>query len=346
MKDSTFPFYRGELAVASSIFQLVKLKTIRDYSREWTFSNKKCRPEIDIYKTFVETLKEKLNDDFFVNTVKLYEDIFKNGSFQIDPKSGKDIGQVIIRIKNSLLEHFLPDTEDIDLLHGYLFTEEDEDHDRCIPLLRWLGFDLETIEACFLKANSIKNGHKIKECFYAIAIHGARGFAYYTIKALGNTVSMGLVKHFRENIERFCIFIELISQARTSYENRSSGFIILNLMEAAYLDGKIVRETEMYLDGSRKAMSSHGQRYTRNASQKATDEIADQAKEFINQEYINGSNLSVEEMKDLIKSIEPFKELSDDRVRTVTRNVRRNHGIDGRKNNRFLKANNKSKNKN
>ena len=338
MEDSTFPFYRGELAVASSIFQLVKLKTIKNYSREWTLSNKDCRPDIDIYKTFLETLKEKLNGDFFVSTVKLYEDVFKNGSFPIDPKSGKDIGQAIIRIKNSLLEHLPLETEDIDLLHGYLFTEEDEDHDRCIPLLRWLGFDLETIEACFLKANSITNGHKIKESFYAIAIHGARGFAYYTIKALGNTVSMGLVKHFRDNIESFCVFIELVSQARTLHENRSSGFIILNLMEAAYLDGKIVRENEMYFDGSRKAMSSHGQRYTRTVGQKTTDEIADQAKEFIDQEYINGSNLSVEEMKDLIKSIEPFKELSDDRIRTVTRNVRRNHGIDGRKNNRFFKG--------
>ena len=336
METPTFPFFLGEKALTSSIFRSLEIEVLVKLLPRWiSNAEEESIPIVDIHNLFLLKLKQNLEEKFIHDFSSYWDGFFRCLHNPIDKHSGKDMGQVFILIKNNVITEQPIAKEDIKLLHDYLFAEDDENHDKCIHLLRWLGFDLSVLADCFLKINSINNSFEINKCFYTIAINGMRGLTDYCIKAHDKQMPIREVNVLRTYTERFCIYIELLKKVSRKYSKTSQIHLALNLMEAAYLDGKIVRENELYSKESLKAMHS---RSTSNASTKTSkkkEKSFEAVRNFVNNEYAKGSTFSTRQMTELIMSKNEFKSLSTDRVKRTIRSVKNKYGLDDRKNNRI-----------
>lgn len=336
METPTFPFFLGEKALTSSIFRSLEIEVLVKLLPHWiSNAEEESMPIVDIHKLFLLKLKQNLEEKFIHDFSSYWDGFFQCLHNPIDKHSGKDVGQVFLLIKNNVITEQPIAKEDINLLHDYLFAEDDENHDKCIHLLRWLGFDLSVLADCFLKINSINNSFEINKCFYTIAINGIRGLTDYCIKAHDKQMPIREVNVLRTYTERFCIYIELLKKVSRKYSKISQIHLALNLMEAAYLDGKIVRENELYSKESLKAMHSRSTSNASTRTSKKKNNSFEAVQNFVNNEYAKGSTLSTEKMTELVMSKNTFKDLSLDRVKRTIRSVKKTYGIDDRKNNRI-----------
>ncbi|WP_428563606.1 MAG: hypothetical protein ACP59X_00655 [Solidesulfovibrio sp. DCME] len=345
MKNATFPFYLGEPGYRVSSFRAVDSKIFKMFlSDRKSHLREESFPIVDAYKVFMLTLKKNLEDNPVDRFSNICNELFQDFGNPIDKKSGRDMSQVLILIKNNILNEVPVAEEDANLLYDFLFEEEDENFEKQMHLLRWIGFDLEVWDNCFLKINLSNDSGKIKQCFSDIAISGMRGLTNYIILNFDNEIPISGVRYFRIVGERFCIYIELATHLSPEYSKTSRFYLMSTLMEAAYLDGKIVRESEMYLYTSLKAMQSRGIREGSTLNSERKKEWLGAVEEFVDTEYANGSLFTTKQMVEYVMTIDAFRGLRKSPIEGMVRSVKKKYGIDDRKNNRIIRQKDKQKN--
>jgi hypothetical protein len=342
MKRATFPFYLGEKAGEYSICYATSLRGLIKLFPKYALEGHKdaFSPE-NIYEIFLEITKEYLEETLDEMSRYFCEDIIQNTTNPIDKISGRDISQILISIKSNILNEQPVAAEDVNILHGYLFSEDKNNYEKCMKLLPWLGFDLEELTNCFSKSDLIDNSSKAQECLRTIATKGIRWYTKISIEQGTKTLMIFEIKNIRLYIERFCIFIKLVSVLSKKNTEAYQFDLITTLLEAAYLDGKAVREYEIYSEESLEAMHSRAPSFNRNQTEKPKKDLLSIVEDFVDKEYTNGSTLKTNQMIQLVMAKSEFYGLRKDPIETIVRSVKKKHGIDDRKNNRF--ANSKDK---
>lgn len=345
MKRATFPFYLGEKAGEYSICYAAILRgLIKLFPKYAIEGHKDAFSPDNLYEIFLEITKEYLEETLDEMSRYICEDILQNTTNPVDKTSGRDISQILISIKNNILNEQPVAAEDVNILHGYLFSEDKNNYDRCMKLLPWLGFDLEELTNCFLKADLIDNSSKAQECLRTIATKGIRWYINISIEQEAKTLMVFEIKSLRLYIERFCIFIKLVSVLSKKNTESYQFDLITTLLEAAYLDGKAVREYEIYSEESLEAMHSRAPSFNRNQKEKPKKDLLETVEDLVDKKYTKGSTLTTSEMTELIMAKAEFKGLKKDPVEKIVRAVKKKHGIDDRRNNRIIKSKDKRTN--
>ena len=342
MEPPVFPFYLEEQAFHFSIFWKVSL-TISKYGNDLHDKMDERPPEVAIYQTLLELLKRSLSDKYFQMAV----DIMKTFHKELDPvfdSAGNNLVSIFICCINCVLTDKVPDDDQVDILYKSIRQDGEEKYYRCFCLLGCLGFDLNTIESCFQKINSTHYLVNLKYLFTEITTNGMRTFICLALEAFPGMFDTARVGMFRKYTERFCMYIELIGTNLHTHSQRSSPNFILKLMKAAYDDGKIVREMELYMDESLKIMASLGNRFTQTHPRLLDYVRIKFVKEFIESEYAQGSRLSTNNMAELVSSIEPYRDIPTYKIKDLIRAAKKKYGLDDRKSNRFVKSKDKPKN--
>ena len=336
MTRATFPFYLGEKAGDSSICLAVILKVATELIPKFILEPEKEALSFEnIHGIFFKTIKEHLEENFSEISNDICNDILQNTNNPIDKTTGKDMSQILISIKNNILSEAPIATEDVNLLHDYLFLEKDNNHSKCMGLLPWLGLDPEALADCFSNLASAENRLKIVKCFKAIATNGIRWYTNASIEERGGAFPMLAIQNIRAYTERLCIYINIASVLSNKNDELYQFDLITASLLAAYFDGKITREKELYSKESFKAMHSRGASEASGPTSEQKNKRFDALKGFVNDEYEKGSMLSTKQMTELVMSRSEFKGLSLDRVKRTITSVKKQYGLDDRKNNRI-----------
>ena len=332
-----FPFYLEEQAFHFSIFWQARLAFAK-YQNDLRETKDERPPETAIYQTLLELLKRSLSDNYFQIAVGIMKELHKG----LDPafdSAGNNLTSMFIYCKNCVLNDKAPDEDQVNILYESMRQNNKEKYYTCFYLLECLDFDLNTIESCFQKINSMSSLNNLRNLFADITTTGMRTFICLALEALPGKFDTARVKFLRMYIERFCMYIELMGTNPHVNNQGSSSDLMLRLMKAAYDDGKIVREMEFYEDKSLKIMATLGNNFTRTDSRLEDYVHIQFAKEFIESVYAQGSILSTNNMTELVSSIESYKDIPTYKIKELIRAAKKKYGLDDRRNNRIIKKN-------
>jgi len=330
MKNIIFPFFDQDvLGVHSMIYRSMIDSMATVWEKKKTGIDVSC-PEIDIYNSFLKNLENYFSSDSFSNMTNIINTLCEGLDKKFN-QDGIDIIEIFIQTRDAVINNKNPDRNNLKILRTSVGGDDEDCRDNCACLFRWFGFDFEVIRSYFLKISKLPDNIEIKDCFYDIATKGIRTIVSALIKVDDTDFHKEAIRLLRAHSERFCLYIKLLSHPIDTTTPVMRCSAILYLMEAAYDDGKIVREMEIYEDQSLQVMASLGTSFTMKEKSKPKNALKVIVEDFVESEYENKSQLSTKDMKELILSKPQFSGLKPYIIEGIIRKIKKKNGLDDRK---------------
>ena len=330
MKNVIFPFFVEDILSAHSMFYCTRLGSMATVLEKKMNGTVISCPEIDIYNSFLESLEKCFRVDFFSKMVHSINMLLEGLDKKFN-QDGIDIIEIFIQTRDAVVNNKIPDRNNVKILCASVSGDDEDCRENCACLFRWFGFDLEVIRLYFSNISKLPDNTEIKDCFFNIATKGIRTIVSTLIEVDDTCFHKEAIRFFRMYSERFCLYIKLLANPINTTTPVAHCSSILQLMEAAYDDGKIIREIEIYEDKSLRVMASLGTSFTMKEKSKPKNDLKVGVEKFVESEYGNKCKLSTKDMKELILSKSEFSGLKPYIIEGIIRKVKKEKGLDDRK---------------
>ncbi len=232
-------------------------------------------------------------------------------------------------IKDTVLQGVEPGDDAISNIRSAVLGDNEDSVVNSVLLLTIYTLDVHTIRKYFAAINTKEMSSDLKMCFRSIGTLGMRHLMTFIIENYLDKYDAKYVSALREYCQLFCLYISTLADTPPLNGYTSQRAIIIALLKAAYYDGQISRERDLYLDDSLKVMASVGTSRAMNKGplKNEKDMLYAEAEKVMMELYDRGFTEQHNKMAEKIIKQDKFKSLGKTRLYEIAKNIARHRGF-------------------